>query len=254
MIFDPKVGALYGDDGVFIKKVSCPLALHPDQLKMINDRERFCSACQKIIYRIDDMSDVELRQAVDEDKNICVFATPHAKNITILEKLGRGDENTNNYPVIQTLRSLESMVAAQKNGFLVLIKDVGVSPPFGEDKFIVMQQNETGEIWWSGDYRTSLFDKALEDKVEDFDAYRDEHWTIVRNWFFSRRDQPFPLAAYAVPKDLQSGDRVFLSDVIEEVKHVFWNQGNAQKILSISATWNGKDFEIDQPAWTRWVG
>ena len=44
MIFDPKVGALYGDDGVFIKKVSCPLALHPDQLKMINDRERFCSA------------------------------------------------------------------------------------------------------------------------------------------------------------------------------------------------------------------
>jgi hypothetical protein len=254
MIFDPKVGALYGDDGSFIKTVSCPLALHPDQLQTINDRERFCSACQKTIYRIDDMSDVELRQEVDKDENICIFATHQAKNITILNKVGWVGTNTNNYPVIQTLRSVESMVAAQKNGFIVLFKDVGVPLPFGEDKFIVLQQNETGEIWWSGDYRTSLFDKALEDQAKDFDAYRDENWTIVRNWFFSRSDQPFPLAAYAVPKDIQPGERVFLLDVIEEVGRVFWNQGNAQKVLSTSATWNGKDFEIDQPEPPQLVG
>jgi hypothetical protein len=146
------------------------------------------------------------------------------------------------------------MVAAQKNDFFVLFKNVGTPPPFGEHKFVVMQQNETKEIWWSGDYRTSLFDKALEDEAENLDAYREENWTIVKNWFFTQCDQPFPLAAYAIPKDLNLGDRVFLLDVIEDVPYVFWNQGNAQKILSTSATWNGKDLEIDQPEPPRIVG
>jgi hypothetical protein len=76
----------------------------------------------------------------------------------------------------------------------------------------------------------------------------------VRPWFYARRDLQFPLAAYAIPKHLVPGTRVFLPDIIEEVKHVFWNQGNAQRVLSTSATRNGKDLEIDllgPPAFVR---
>ncbi|OGB69017.1 MAG: hypothetical protein A2496_17450 [Burkholderiales bacterium RIFOXYC12_FULL_60_6] len=206
------------------------------------------------------MSDIEVKKMVKEDEKICVFATPNAKNITILEKYGVIDCNTNNYKVIQTLRSLESMALAQKNGFLILIKDVGIPHTFGDNKFEIYKKKETGELWWACDYRTSLFDKALEDnifkdkEIDDPRSYMEENWEIIKNWFYSRRDQPFPIAAYAIPKDLTVGTRVFLSDVIEEVKYVYWNQGNAKRILSIAATWNGQDFEIDQPARPSCVG
>lgn len=255
MIYDPKNGNLYDDNGEYLKKISCPFALHPDQLLLINEKERRCNACAKVIYSVDDISDTELREMIVRDEKICLFSTSNAKNIKTLDRHGKIDTNTEGYEPIQTLRSLDSMAAAQKNGFFLLFKDVGSPHAFGEDKFSVYQRNDTGEIWWSGDYRTSLYDKAIDDGVEDdLDAYCEENWTVVRPWFYARRDLPFPLAAYAIPKPLVPGTRVFLPDVIEEVKHVFWNQGNAQRVLSTSATWNGKDLEVDLPGPPAFVG
>lgn len=146
------------------------------------------------------------------------------------------------------------MAAAQANGFLILFKDATPPHAFGEDKYIVLKQKNTGEIWWSSDYRISLFDKAIADGAKDFDAYRDENWEIIRPWFYARRNQPFPLAAYAIPKSLLPGTKVFIPDLIEDVGFVFWNQGNAQKLISATATWTGNDLDIDIPPSPAFVG
>ena len=254
MIFDSKNGCLYDDEGVFLKKISCPLGLHPDQLQVIGHHERRCNVCEKVVFSVDNISDDLLREMIDGDSEVCIFSTSNAKNIKILGKNGEVGVNSEGCMVIQTLRSLPDMAAAQKNGFLLLFKDVGPRYDFGENKFIVYQRNDTGELWWSGDYRYSLFDKAIEESAEDSDAYRDENWTVVRSWFYARRDQPFPLAAYAVPKSLQPNTRVFIPDVIEDVGRVFWNQGNAEVVLSSLATWDGVMLKIDIPASFGFVG
>lgn len=254
MIFDPVNGNLYDDKGGFLKKIGCPFGLHPDQLQVINDRERRCSVCKKNIYSVNHISDDELRDMISRDEEICLFSMANAKNIKVLQRRGEVGVNSENYQIIQTLRSLEAMAAAQANGFLILFKDAAPPHAFGEDKFLVLQQKTTGEIWWTSDYRTSLFDKAIEDAAEDFEAYRDENWTIIRSWFYARRDQPFPLAAYAIPKSLLPDTRVFIPDLIEDVGYVFWNQGNALKIISATATWTGDDMKIDVPPLPAFVG
>lgn len=254
MIFDSKNGCLYDDEGVFLKKISCPFGLHPDQLQAIGHHERRCNVCEKVVYGVDDVSDGLLREMIERDEDVCIFSTSNAKNIKILGRSGEVGVNSEGYVVVQTLRSLQNMAMAQKNGFLLIFKDVGLPYDFGEDKFIVYQRNDTGELWWSSDYRYSLFDKALEDNAGDFDAYRDENWKVVRSWFYARRDQPFPLAAYAIPKYLQPGTRVFIPDVIEDIGYVFWNQGNANRIISAAATWTGDDMKVDVPPVPLFVG
>jgi hypothetical protein len=72
-------------------------------------------------------------------------------------------------------------------------------------------------------------------------------WALIRDWFFARPDRPFPLAAYAVPKNLYIGTRVFLEDLIEDSFQAIWNQGNAQRRIKSPARWNGKDLIIDPP-------
>ena len=254
MIFDSKNGCLYDDEGIFLKKIACPFGLQSDQLQAINHHERRCNVCEKMIYSVDNISDGLLREMIERDEGVCIFSTSNARNIKILGKNGEIGVNSEGYVVIQTIRSLQGMAAAQKNGFLLIFKDAGPSYNFGEDKFTVYQRNDTGELWWSGDYRYSLFDKALQENAEDLDAYRDENWTLVRSWFYARRDQPFPLAAYAIPKSLQSGTRVFISDVIEDIGYVFWNQGNARRIISANAIWTGDDVKIDIPSSPLFVG
>lgn len=254
MIFDSKNGCLYDNEGVFLKRISCPFGLHPDQLQAIGHGERRCNVCEKVIYGVDNISDDMLREMIERDERICIFSTSNARNIKVLGRSGDVGVNSEGYVVVQTLRSLQSMATAQEKGFLLVFKDVGSPYDFGEDKFIVYQRNDTGELWWSSDYRYSLFDKALEDNAENFDAYRDENWTVVRSWFYARRDEPFPLAAYAVPKSLQPDTRVFIPDVIEDVGCMFWNQGNAKVVLSSLATWDGVMLKIDIPASFGFVG
>jgi hypothetical protein len=247
MIFDSKNGCLYDDEGVFLKKISCPFGLHPDQLHAIGHHERRCNVCEMVVYGVDDVSDDLLREMIERDEKVCIFSTSNARNIKILGRSGEVGVNSEGYVVVQTLRSLESMAAAQAKGYRLLFRDVGAAHSFGESKVLVLQQNDTGELWWANDFRDSLFDKALADGAESFDDYRDEKWTVIKPWSYVRRDQPFPLAAYAVPKTLQPGVRVFVPDVIEDIGYVFWNQGDAQRVLSSAGTWTGEDLIIDVP-------
>lgn len=235
MIYDPMSGALYGADGSFIKSVHCPMSLRIGQLSKLSrdSPDRHCNSCSKTIFDADQLTESDLKSMVLRDPGLCVFATGAAKNIIFLKPIGVMERNTDDLPVIQTARNLESMVDAQVRGFRVLIKDCGVKNEFGDSKYLVYQNARTGEIWSSGDYRSPEPEMGSNDD-----------WKLVSDFVNVRPDRPFPLAAYLVPKDLQPGSRVFIEDVIGDIEVVFWNQGNASRIVSSAGVWDGTDITL----------
>lgn len=243
MIFDQMTGALYADDGAFLKTVHCPLALRPEQLVQSSNgaSDRFCNSCQKTIRCIDDLTDSDVQAALSEDESLCVFSTPKAKNIVFLRPTGATQNNYAGLPVVRTMRSLEAMADAQARGFDLILESTNENSEFGEDKYLVYQNKSTGKLWWSGDYRNA---GPTSEKPWSPDA---SEWELIRDWFYARSDRPFPLAAYAVPKDLPIGSRVFLEDLIKDVLMSVWNQGNAKRVISSNAIWDGAKFEVEEP-------
>lgn len=248
MIFDPMTGALHADSGAFIKTVRCPLALKPIQLQRLAGKlDRYCHSCEKTILSVDELSDQEVEEKVSSNYSICIFATSKAKNVVFLKPIGAEGFNYSRLPVIQTMRSLEAMDDAQERGFGLILKSTGENYAHGEEKYIVYRNNSSGKLWWSGDYRS--------DKPNSSDLGGGlSEWTLLQHWFFSRADRPFPLAAYAIPKDLSVNSKVFLEDLIDDTFQETWNQGNAQRRISCTATWSGADFILDPPDQPMMVG
>lgn len=242
MIFDQISGALYSDRGDFIKTVYCPFSLSEIQLAQLpsSTRDRACDHCNKTVHSIDDLSDSEVMEKINQDNSLCVFATTKAKNITFLQPIGVRATNSNNLPVIRSLRSLEAMQSSIVNGETLIFSDTGDRSSFGKEKFIVYQHKETKNLRWSNDYRSSkpLNENGEPDLTE---------WTLVRDWFFVRPDRPFPLGAYVIPQGLEPGSRVFVEDVIEDYLQETGSQGSAERRVSCTATWNGKTLEMDPP-------
>lgn len=236
MIFDPKIGALYADDGVFIKTVHCPMALRVEDLASLPDElpDRRCHACNKTIRCIDDMEDADAQKAVAEDPDICIFATAAARHVVFLKPIGEHAWDAAGLPVIKTARNLVAMADGQARGCRLVIRRCGQTGEIGS-KCIVYQHSTTGELWWSVDYRSEAPNRSNESE-----------WSLVADWFHHRADQPFPLAAYLVPPGLKRGQRVLLEDLIEDVGVEYWNQGDSRRLLSSVAVWNGYDFELER--------
>jgi hypothetical protein len=235
LIFDPKNGALYADDGEFLKTVYCPLALQAQDLEKLTDTspDRQCHACKETIRCADNMNDLDMKVALKEDPNLCIFATPAAKHIIVLKPIGLKLANEENLPVIQTARSIAAMKEGFRRGFRVVIGRAGPESEIGS-KCKLFQHEQTGEVWSSGDFRSNQPDEG--------DA---RNWRLVADWFYYRPDWPFPYAAYLVPKDLQRGQRVYLEDLIEDVPYEVWNQGDSERVVSLTAMWNGDEFEVE---------
>jgi len=234
VIFDPKIGALYADDGTFIKTVHCPMALRVEDLATlpVASPDRHCGACDKTVRCIDEMDDADIQQAIAEDHSLCVFSTAAAKHVVFLKPIGQHAWDVDGLPVIKTARSLPAMADAQARGYRLVIRRNEQCGGIGS-KYIVFQHNTTGELWWSGDFRNSRPDDGEE-----------AEWRLVADWFHHRPDQPFPLAAYLVPQGLKAGQRVLLEDLIEDVGSEYWNQGDSRRLLSSAAVWRGDDFEL----------
>jgi hypothetical protein len=243
MIFDQLTNALYADDGVFLKTVHCPRSIRAEQLARFSSDtpDRFCNYCKKTVRCIDDLTDKDVQSDLAKDESLCVFATPKAQNIVFLQPIGSKPEKRSGLPVVQTMRSLEAMADAQASGFNLVFKSTGNESAFGERKYLLYQHKSTGRLWWSGDYRDSI------PPSENLNVSDTSDWVLVRDWFFVRPDRPFPIAAYAVPKDIKLGTRVYLEDLIEDVLQLIWNQGDSVRLVSTEATWNGVDFEFDEP-------
>ena len=124
MIFDPRISALYGDDGSFIKTVHCPMALRVHDLQAFDESspDRSCNSCGTTVRCIDEMSEAAVREAVADDGNICVFATARARHVVFLQPIGRPAFTGEQLPRIQTTRTLEGMADAFAHGMRVVIQ------------------------------------------------------------------------------------------------------------------------------------
>lgn len=135
----------------------------------------------------------------------------------------------NNLRVINTARTTEEINDAAKKGFYPLIKPVVPSPDI-HNMVAVFQNKQTGEIQLSRDVRWSL-DGGDYERVLDYHHYYPYSF-------------PEPFAAYLVPLDIAEGERVWLSDVIEDIVSVFGNQGWHPRLEACEAIWANGDFTI----------
>lgn len=142
MIFDPKIGALYADDGVFIKTVHCPMARRVEDLASLPDElpDRRCHACNKTIRCIDDMEDADAQKAVAEDPDICIFATAAARHVVFLKPIGEHAWDAAGLPAIKTARNLVAMADGQARGCRLVIRRCGQTGEIGS-KCIIYQHS-----------------------------------------------------------------------------------------------------------------
>ncbi len=129
--------------------------------------------------------------------------------------------------IIKTARSVEEMNAAVKKGYWPLVKEVKPSSKI-KTKNIIHQHKITGDIELIGDFRRQP---------------RGDYKYLTAIW-----DYPYnfesPFAAYLIPKNLKKGEKVLLEDLIDDYVDWCWNQGDATRLESCKAIWNGSDFEI----------
>ena len=138
------------------------------------------------------------------------------------------DEATPQLPVIKTARDLEAINQAVKEGFIPIFRKVEPDPKI-RTKYAVYRNTNTGEYVQKGDFRWigSEFETVI-----DFTYYYPYHFES-------------PFAAYLVPKDLASGTRVLLEDLIEDLVGATWNQGDVYRLQVCEAIWDGTDIVID---------
>ncbi len=228
MIYDPIQQSLYADDGLFIKRINCPLADVPAHLRKFVSvpADQFCSECKKTVHNINHKADADVIALVEAEPDACFFATTQANHIVFLQPPSHVD-NPKQLPVISTARTLEAMDMLQRAGFWLVIKDTGITNLFGEAKYQVFENRLTRELRWVSDYN----------QIPPCSVA----WRLVKDWFWARSDRLFPLAAYVVPRDLPPNTRVYVEDVIEDIHRIVHSQGNGGRLRATEALWDGKD-------------
>ena len=140
-------------------------------------------------------------------------------------------EMSDNLRVIKTIRGERAIKAAKDMGLKLLELKAEVSDEF-KIKYKKIQNRITGKIITIGDYRADHHDSWRYKTVVD--------WTSRNpSKFFS------PFAAYIVPKDLKSGERVLINDIITNHVSGRWNQGDVYRLSKSEAIWTGRYFDID---------
>ena len=151
-------------------------------------------------------------------------------------------DNINDLIIIKTARNKESINEAAKAGYKLIIKKVEPSSQI-RSKYSVVQNINTGEIEVLGDLRVRLD----YDNDPNFETIID--WTLYYPYNFES-----PFAAYLIPPDLEKGESVLVEDLIEDIVGSVWNQGDAYRLESCEAIWNGEDLIIqNNPEQGPWV-
>ena len=139
------------------------------------------------------------------------------------------DEKRDNLRVIRTIRGETAIKVAKDMGFKLIELRAEVNDEF-KVKYKKLQHRKTGEIITIGDFR----------------ADGGSEWKTLVNWTSKNPSKFFsPYAAYIIPKDLKSGERVLINDIITNHVSGRWNQGDVYRLSKSEATWNGKRFVID---------
>jgi len=156
---------------------------------------------------------------------------PDCKYIKILKDKSF-NEMSDGLRVIRTIRGETAITAAKEMGLTLNELRAEVSDEF-KIKYKKVKDKLTGKIITLGDFREDHY-------------YRKSRYKTLVNWT-SRNPSKFfsPFAAYIVPKDLKSGERVLINDIITNHVSGRWNQGDVYRLSKSEATWNGKRFVID---------
>lgn len=157
---------------------------------------------------------------------------PDCKYMKIL--MGRSfDEMSDGLRVIKTIRGERAINAAKDMGLKLIELRAEVSDEF-KVKYKKLQHRKTGEIITIGDFRA---DGGWE-------------WKALVDWTYRNPSKFFsPFAAYIVPKDLKSGERVLINDVITNHVSGRWNQGDVYRLSKSEAIWTGRYFNIDESSY-----
>jgi hypothetical protein len=244
MIYNANTQKLFTDDGrQLLKKLDCPLHKEWTQLDVIQEDEskRRCLSCQKSVVSLEGMSEEDVKKLLVQSPDCCVYVPPSSPQIKITgRKLGVHD-NPCPFRRIHTARGVDAINRGSKEKFWPLVKKVEKSPRISS-WMAVYQNEETGEVVCRGDYRFHP---------------RPPWKEIIPSFDFYPHSFPHAIAAYLIPPDLKVGERVFLTDLIEDKVAVFGNQGQTYRLEAAYAIWNGTDFEIqwdeNQNA-ERWIG
>jgi len=143
------------------------------------------------------------------------------------------ERNKSGLRVIKTARDKKSINEAVKNNLKLLIKKVEPSDKI-QSKYSVIQNKISGEIEVIGDYRAGIFNESSKNYETVID------WTFYYPYKFKS-----PYAAYLIPKDIKTGERVFIEDLIEDyIGEINHSQNVTYRLESCDAIWNGLKFEI----------
>ena len=142
------------------------------------------------------------------------------------------DEMCDGLRIIRTIRGETAINSAKDMGLKLIELRAEVSDEF-KVKYKKVKDKLTGKIITLGDFREDHY-------------FRKSRYKTLVNWT-SRNPSKFfsPFAAYIVPKDLKSGERVLINDVITNHVSGRWNQGDVYRLSKSDAIWTGKYFNID---------
>ncbi|MDA9761251.1 hypothetical protein N9C87_07890 [Flavobacteriaceae bacterium] len=142
------------------------------------------------------------------------------------------DEMSDGIRLIRTIRGETAINAAKEMGLKLIELRAEVSDEF-KIKYKKVKDKLTGKIVTLGDFREDHY-------------FRKSRYKTIVDWT-SRNPSKFfsPYAAYIVPKDLKSGERVLINDVITNHVSGRWNQGDVYRLSKSEAIWTGRYFDID---------
>ncbi len=126
--------------------------------------------------------------------------------------------------MIRTARTEAEINQAVRDGLFPLVKLLSPSPQI-KTKFAVFQNTDTGEISVSHDLRV-----------------RHGGEPVIGFSFYYPYSFPSPFAAYLIPNDLEIDEVVFIEDLIEDVVGMRSSQGDAYRLDSCIAKWDGENF------------
>lgn len=84
MNFDPFNHKLFTKDGQFIKRLNCPYQIAWDQLKEIDNKNRFCRVCKSVVVDSKDYSDQELLDIIQKNEDTCLKIDLNQNNLRVI--------------------------------------------------------------------------------------------------------------------------------------------------------------------------
>ena len=240
-IYDEKSSKLYAPDGTFLKDVHCPKALHWNQLIVTDseDRWRGCTECKERVLNLDVANVKEVLNSFKYEWNsTCISASPNSDKVIFLKDISAPssamdpDRNSDGLIIIKTARSITNINRAANLGYWPDVRLIKYDEERLCSKFSIGQNQVTGKIEVSGDYRRE-FGRA-ERRDWSSDALHDDPWNeVVPFNFYYPYYQSMPIAAYLVPIDTSEGTKVIVEDPIEDIVGWEWNQGNTGRAENI---------------------